>query len=112
MKRDINYYGLFSDKINFDTTTIKSWWDCRDNKTGKTKKYTIEEDYNVNIKKIIEIIKKKESDYNSLLISEEKIRINQFNLVDKIINDYSKLFIIIFHGNCLRLYFAKKYLNK
>lgn len=112
MKRDKNYYGLFNDNINFNTSMIKTWWECIDEKTGKNRKYTIEEDYNINIKNIIQLILKRKSDYNSLLISEEKIRINQFNLVEKIMQDYSKLFIIIFHGNCLRLYFNKKYLNE
>ena len=42
-------------------------------------------------------------------ISEEKIRANQFSLVDKIIKDFPNLFIIIFHGKCLRLYLSKKY---
>lgn len=112
MKRDENYYGLFNDKINFNTSLINTWWDCVDEITNKQKKYTIEEDYNINIKKIIDIIIKRESEYNSLLISEEKIRINQFNLIEKIMNDYSKIFIIIFHGKCLRLYFNKKYLKE
>ena len=37
MKRDKNYYGLFNDNINFNTTTIKTWWEYVDDKTGKKK---------------------------------------------------------------------------
>lgn len=112
MKRDINYYGIFNNKISFDTSTIKTWWEDNNEKTNNAIKYTIDEDYNLNIKKALDIIINRNSNYNSVLISEEKIRINQFNLVEKIINDYPKLFIIIFHGKCLRLYFYQKYLHK
>jgi hypothetical protein len=127
MKRSDDYFGLFNNSIHFNTEeeksyeelteeekqeklkgklitkpVINSWWDCN--------KYDIVEDYNVNIKKIIEtIIKRKNVKYNSLLISEEKIRINQFSLVDKILKDFPSLFIVIFHGNCLRLYLSKEY---
>ena len=72
--------------------------------------YDIVEDYNINIKKIIEeLLKRPVVKYNSLLISEEKIRANQFCLVDKIVKDFPDLFIVIYHGNCLRLYLSKKY---
>ena len=128
MKRSDDYFGLFNNSIHFNTLeeksyeeltedekkekeengkiftkpVINSWWDCN--------KYDIDEDYNVNIKKIIEtIIKRKNVKYNSLLISEEKIRINQFILVHKILKDFPGLFIVIFHGNCLRLYLSKYY---
>lgn len=112
MKRGDNYYGLFNNNITFNTNKIESWWN-NINDQNKKNKYTIEEDYNINIKKIIKTIRDRKANmYNSLLISEEKIRINQFGLVDKIIADYGKMFIIIFHGNCLRLYFYKKYTNK
>lgn len=110
MKRSNDYFGLFNGSINFNTT-IESWWDYQDIENHKKKTcYDIVEDYNINIKKIIEeILKRPTSKYNSLLISEEKIRANQFCLVDKIIKDYPNLFIIIYHGNCLRLYVSKKY---
>ena len=101
---------------------INSWWKPTDdnvkqkNDNVKQKndnvkqKYDIVEDYNINIKKIIEnIIKRENVKYNSLLISEEKIRINQFSLVFKILNDFPDLFIVIYHGNCLRLYLSKVY---
>ena len=111
MKRSDDYFGLFNNSINFNTKLVKSWWDYQDIENHKKKKsYDIVEDYNINIKKIIEeILKKPTSKYNSLLISEEKIRANQFCLVDKIIKDYPNLFIIIYHGNCLRLYISKNY---
>jgi len=128
MKRTHDYFGLFSNSIIFNTEeekpddeltveekqdkdkncklftkpVINSWWDC--------KKYDIVEDYNINIKKIIEnVVKRKNVKYNSLLISEEKVRINQFSLVHKILKDFPDLFIVIYHGNCLRLYLSKKY---
>lgn len=111
MKRSNDYFGLFNGSINFNTTLVESWWDYQDNENHKKKtRYDIVEDYNINIKKIIEeILKRPTSKYNSLLISEEKIRANQFCLVYKIIKDYPNLFIIIYHGNCLRLYVSKNY---
>jgi hypothetical protein len=128
MKRSDDYFGLFSNSITFNTEeekpdqeltleekqdkdkngtlitkhVINSWWDYN--------KYDIVEDYNINIKKIIEaVVKRKNVKYNSLLISEEKIRINQFSLVHKILQDFPNLFIVIYHGNCLRLYLSKDY---
>lgn len=110
MKRSNDYFGLFNNSINFNTL-VESWWDYQDTANHKKKTcYDIVEDYNINIKKIIEkILERPIIKYNSLLISEEKIRTNQFCLVDKIINDFPNLFIVIYHGNCLRLYFSKKY---
>ena len=111
MKRSNDYFGLFNNSISFNTTLVEAWWDYQDKENHKKKTcYDIVEDYNINIKKIIEeILKRPTSKYNSLLISEEKIRVNQFCLVDKIIKDYPNLFIIIYHGNCLRLYVSKNY---
>jgi len=111
MKRSNDYFGLFNDSINYNTTLVESWWDYQDIENNNKKPcYDIAKDYNINIKKIIEeILKRPTIKYNSLLISEEKIRENQFFLVDKIINDFSDLFIVIYHGKCLRLYLSKKY---
>ena len=111
MKRSNDYFGLFNDSIIFNTTLVESWWDYQDIENHKKKIcYDIVEDYNINIKKIIEEIQKRPTvKYNSLLISEEKIRANQFCLIDKIIQDFPNLFIVIYHGNCLRLYLSKKY---
>lgn len=111
MKRSNDYFGLFNNSIHFNTTLVESWWDYQDIENHKKKTcYDIVEDYNINIKKIIEeILKRPTNKYNSLLISEEKIRANQFCLIDKIIKDYPNLFIIIYHGNCLRLYLSKNY---
>jgi len=111
MKRTNDYFGLFNDSIEFNTTHVKSWWDNQDIDNHKKKTcYNIVEDYNVNIKNIIEkILERPTIKYNSLLISEEKIRANQFSLVDKIIKDFPNLFIVIYHGKCLRLYISKKY---
>jgi hypothetical protein len=111
MKRSNDYFGLFNNSINFNTTLVEPWWDYQDRENHKKKIcYDIVEDYNINIKKIIEkILKRPTIKYNSLLISEEKIRVNQFYLVDKIIKDFADLFIVIYHGNCLRLYFSEKY---
>lgn len=111
MKRSNDYFGLFNNSIDFNTTVVKSWWDYQDKKIHKKKLvYDIVEDYNINIKIIIEnILKRPTLKYNSLLISEEKIRANQFYLVNKIIKDFPDLFIIIYHGDCLRLYLSKNY---
>jgi len=111
MKRSNDYFGLFNSSINFNTTPVESWWDYQDTENHKKKtRYDIVEDYNINIKKIIEnLLKRPTIKYNSLLISEEKKRANQFCLVDKIVKDFPDLFIVIYHGNCLRLYLSKNY---
>ena len=111
MKRSNDYYGLFNNSINFNTTLVESWWEYQDSDNHKKKIcYDIVKDYNINIKKIIEeLLKRPTIKYNSLLISEEKIRANQFCLVEKIVKDFSDLFIVIYHGNCLRLYLSKNY---
>jgi hypothetical protein len=113
MKRSNDYFGLFNNSIDYktDPNNIKTWWNTNIEKDQKKNCYDIIKDYNENITKIITEIKNrpKTLKYNSLLISEEKIRINQFGLVDKIINDHADLFVVIFHGNCLRLYLSKNY---
>ena len=111
MKRSSDYFGLFNDYITFNTKLVESWWDYQDIENHKKKTcYNIVEDYNKNIKKIIEeILKRPTIKYNSLLISEEKRKANQLCLVNKIIKDFPDLFIVIYHGNCLRLYLSKKY---
>ena len=111
MKRSNDYFGLFNNSINFNTKLVKSWWDYQDTENHKKKIcYDIVEDYNINIKNIIKnLLKRPTIKYNSLLISEEKIRANQLCLADKIINDFPDLFIVIYHGNCLRLYLSKNY---
>jgi hypothetical protein len=116
MIRSSDYYGLFNNAITFNTDLIKSWWD-KDEEEDETrkniktnKKYNIIEDYNINIKNVINtIITRPVIKYNSLLISEEKIKINHFKLLYKILNDFPDLFIIIYHGKCLRLYLSKEY---
>ena len=107
--RPDDYYGLFNDSIYFNTTQIISWWELQD-ETGKKIRYDIVNDYKINIKNIIENISTRPTNkYNHLLISEEKIRAQQFCLVNKIIKDFPNLFIVIYHGNCLRLYLSKVY---
>lgn len=105
MKRNEDYYGIFNDKIVFNTSEITEWW-----LDDKNNKFSIEKDYKHNIKNIISIIaNRKDYKYNSLLISEERIREEQFALAELIMNDFKGLFIIIFHGKKLRLYFDKIY---
>ena len=83
MKRDINnneteYYGLFNDGIKIETYDIDPWWN--------NIKYDIINDYNKNIKKIIQKISNRTNvKYSSLLISEEKKRAEQFLLANKIL---------------------------
>ena len=108
MKRTADYFGLFNGSIHFNTM-VQPWWTTK-NQDDTKNCYDIVEDYNINIKKIIEkILERPSIQYNSLLISEEKTRANQFCLIDKIIQDFTELFIVIYHGNCLRLYLSKKY---
>ena len=110
MKRSELYNGLFNDGIQFNTDSIQDWWDTFDDGDNK-RKYSIDEDYNINIRGIIRTILDRPQDrYHSLLISEEKIKVNQFQLKDNILNDFkdeNRLFVIVFHGNCLNLYFPK-----
>ena len=106
MKRTNNWYGLFNNNIDY-RTHLNCWWDKIDPSTNKKSKYDIIKDYNINIKNIIyDIINRENTPYNSLLISEEKIRVNHLKLVSNIIEDFKDLFIIVFHGNCLRLYLS------
>lgn len=108
MKRSQDYYGLFNNKIVFNTDKINEWW--LDKKGRKYKSFSIIEDYSQNIQNIIKsIIDRDNYKYNSLLISEEKIRSEQIELAKLILKDFEDLFLIIFHGNCLRLYLNKKY---
>ena len=48
MKRKNDYYGLFNNKICFNTEDINKWWE--------KSKYNLKDDYEKNIKKIINII--------------------------------------------------------
>jgi hypothetical protein len=110
MKRSENYFGLLNNSITFNTMQIKAWWDYIDSNTHKKRPYDIVEDYNINIKNLIEeILRRPTIKYNSLLISEEKIRANQFYLVERIIKDFPHLLVVIYHGKCLRLYIPKEY---
>jgi hypothetical protein len=115
MKRSSDYYGLFNkNSIAFNTTLVKTWWkdqskpDDEDNK--KPSKYDIIQDYQINIKKVInEVVNRTTTRYNSLIISEEKIKINQTLLVNEIMQDFPDLFIIKFNGDNLKLYLSKEY---
>ena len=143
MKRPDDYYGIMNKKINIMTEEllpqfielnkeqlqekinegvvvkrpiVKEFWKEYSITNGKKhkNKYTLLQNYNINIKKILDIIinrdlSKSPKLYNSVLISEEKFKESHFNLVNKILKDYKDLFIILFHGNCLRLYFSKDY---
>lgn len=110
MKRSDNYYGLFNNKINFNTEKVMSWWNTTDEKTKNKHIYTIGEDYKMNIKNIIQhILNKSQNIYHSFLISEEKIRVNHLSLAKKILNDFSDLFVIIFNGISLELYLPQKH---
>ena len=56
MKRADDYFGLFNGSINFNTTLVESWWDYPNIENDKKKTcYQIVSDYNINIKKIINI---------------------------------------------------------
>lgn len=112
MKRTTDYFGLFNNNITYNTS-ITEWWNLIDPDTNKKYKYDIISDYHWNIKSIItEILKRKSVKYNSLLISEEKIRRGQFELINNIMRDFSNLFIIVFHGKCLRIYIPTVLIDK
>ena len=98
------------EKINIDTDMIVEWWSKKEEGSKKLPAYKITVDYEKNIKKLItHICSRKNVKYNSLLISEEKTRSKQFNLVVAILDDFPDLFVIIYHGNILRLYAPEKY---
>jgi hypothetical protein len=107
MRRVDKYFGIMNSGINFNTDNITAWWDSCEPK----KKYTLKDDYLTNIKTIITtIVNRNTTPYNSFLISEEKTRHFQFDLVyNHILKDFPDLFLIVFHGKCLNLYFNKLY---
>jgi len=121
MERTEDYYGIMNSKINFNTKSIKTWWNYQEpnpdttaKKKNITVKYTLKKDYEHNIKNMIQTILDRQNIlYNSLLISEEKIRNFQFDLVyNHILKDFSHLFLIVFHGKCLQLYLHKSYIKE
>ena len=79
MSRDNNYYGLFNNNINFRTDMIETWWKYHDTEKDEKKVYTILEDYNINIKKIISnIMNRKETKYNSFPLEEMVQCVSQY----------------------------------
>jgi hypothetical protein len=123
MKRVSDYFGIMNSKIVFKTDLVNTWWKYEapnPNPKGKKKTiikketYSLTRDYLENIKRIIQfIIDRNTNHYNSLLISEEKIRNFQLDLVHNyILKDFSHLFLIVYHGQCLQLYFDKQYIDE
>ena len=111
IKRKVNYYGLFNNNITYNT--IDEWWNRKVPNTNKKYKYDIQEDYHWNINSIIrKIIGREGIKYNSLLISEEKLKKGQFQLVNNIMLDFIDVFLIVFHGKCLGLYIPSLYIDK
>lgn len=108
------YKGLSNKKIEINTS-INKWWEY-ENRTGTKEKYDIITDYNKNIKRIINIlINRTRTDiclYNSFLISESKLKNSHYDLVNTILNDFPNLFLIIFHGNSLRLYLSQDFVKE
>ena len=112
MQRSTDYYGLFNNMITFNTSHVKPWWSLKneDSQDNDDKpKYDIISDYRINIRGIIKHIIRRNDNYNSyafnsLLISEEKIRKNQFELANSIMSDFESIFLIVYHGKCLRFY--------
>ena len=100
-----NYYGIVNNKVEYKF--VNEWW------LQSKKKYNLKKDYEYNIRYIIKnIIEGPLIDYNSVLINECKYKENHFYLLNRLIEDFKNLFIIIFHGGCLRLYLSKKYENE
>ena len=111
MNRTDDYYGIFNNKIKIKTEMTDVFWE-RDPTNPKkiVKKYDIKTDYNRNINNIINIIKNRENvKYNSFLLSETKFTKEHSELNSLIMNNHSELFIIIYNGKKLRLYFNSKY---
>ena len=137
IKRHDDYYGIMNHKIHIKSEEeipdselneeqlkaklengaqpkrpiVTEFWN-----TPKTK-YSLSKNYNLNIKKILNIINDRDLSaspnlYNSVLISEDKYKDPQINLVHKIIKDYKKIFVNLFHGDCLRIYLSKEYLDE
>ena len=106
MVRGEHYYGLTNGRITFITDTIDPFFE-------KTK-YNLHEDYIKNIRPIIAKISERDTSnpstpYNSLLLSENKYIKNHLDILEKILKDFPERFVIVFHGNCLRLYLSKDY---
>lgn len=92
--------------INYYRPIVTEFWE--------KEKYSPSKNYIMNIKPILSKIISRDLSasptlYNSVLTSEDKYKENQFRLVDKIIKDFEKIFVILFHGDCLRLYLSKEY---
>lgn len=107
MKKKENYYGITNvenNVINWDVETIDPFWD--------ETKYSIQTDFEINIKTIIDsIVKRKGRKYNSLLIGEEKVRTKQKDLLDLCGNEYNdrNMFFILYNGTILELLFSSKF---
>lgn len=100
-----NYYGIVNNKVEYKI--VNDWW------LQPKKKYNLKKDYEYNIRDITKnIIERPLIEYNSLLINECKYKENHFYLLNRLIEDFKNLFIIIFHGGCLRLYLSTKYENE
>lgn len=119
MKRHDNYFGFMKKNIKFSSNIknlpiINEWW-MKGRGVSKENKYDIIKDYKINIKNIISSIVERQNNYNSFLISEERIQNHQIKLAEEIINDFNSVFCVIFHGRKgknglptgLRLYFPK-----
>ena len=108
MRRTDQYYGLFNDRIEFATDDIDEWWE-------NGQKYSITADYTKNIRSIMRRIKDRpRRRYNSLLISEDKLRVNHRALTHQILADteFRELFVIVFHGDCLKLYLPGRFVPR
>jgi len=106
MVRGEHYYGLTNGRITFITDMVDPFFE-------KTK-YNLHQDYIKNIRPIITKISERDTSdpstpYNSLLLSENKYIKNHLEILEKILKDFPERFVIVFHGNCLRLYLSKDY---
>ena len=134
MKTHPDYYGIMNHKIDIKTKTEEEIPENELNEQQLKKKtengtkyyrpivtefwekekYSPSKNYIMNIKPILSKIISRDLSasptlYSHALISEDKFKENQFRLVDKIIKDFEKIFVILFHGDCLRLYLSKEY---
>jgi hypothetical protein len=101
MRRHDDYYGLMNERITFCTEMVRSWW----NGDGAPIAYSIERDYDENIRQILAHVRdRRGGDYSSFLISEEKVRKKHRQLAGWIMRDFPGMYVIVFHGEFLCLY--------
>ena len=108
------YYGIMNRRITFITDMVDPFFEKTKYNLLEKTKYNLHEDYVKNIRPIITEITRREAlpdpaPYTSLLLSENKLRLDHLETLEKILRDFPDRFVIVFNGMLLRLYLSKDY---